>query len=774
MKAVGKGWRALALAALVAGCGGGDGGGGGGVVEVQPSVATRVTANSALEQTGVAFATVAQTPAIKVVDQRGAAMANVPVLFAVSGGGSVATPSTITDASGIASAGAWVLGGTLGQQSVSATAGSLQAVTFITMVDARIATTVTPVSAVTQTALAGALVSAPPTVRVNDQTGAPMPGVSVAFTVTGGGTVQAASAVTNAQGLASSTTWTLGALPGLNNLTATVSGRPPVVFSAIGTPRTPTTLVAVSATSQSGFTAGAAVSPVVQVKDETGAPQPGVTVAFAVTGGGTLQSASAVTGLDGRASPGTWTLGPAAGLNTVTATVANLGPVVFSATAAARVATSFGGASPATQNGVAGAAVLQQPVVLVRDQTGAPMAGVRVSFDLVEGGGSIQNATATTNVAGQATTGTWTLGPAPGQNTVIASVAGLNGVVYFSAIGGPRAATTVTAQSPANQSAPAGTAVAQPPSVRVADQVGQPMAGVPVTFAVTAGGGTLTGATAITNAAGVATVGSWTLGSTPGQNRVTATAGSLAPVVFGATGTTTTDPCQTSVPYTPGTTVAGSLATTDCRLSTGEYIDFYDTRLSAAQSLSFTMSSAAVNSWLELYDAAGNLVGFNDDAALGSPNAALRVFAPAGSYFLGASSRAAGETGSYQLSSSGITGNSNCAMYWVVPSVTVPGSVATTDCHSDGYYFDAYLVVLQPGQTLTLRMQSTAVDPILGLFAVGAGNPTLVGTDDDSGGGTTALLTYRYNGTGAGVFYITAQTYERGGTGSYTLSATRS
>jgi hypothetical protein len=768
MNTAGKGWRLAALAALVAGCGGGGGGGGAGV---EPSRPTSASATSALEQTGVAFATVAQAPAIKVVDQRGAAVANVPVSFTVSGGGSVATPSTTTDASGMASAGTWTLGGTLGQQSVSATAGSLLPVKFITMVDPRTATTVSAVSAVTQAALAGAVVSAAPTVRVTDQTGAPMAGVPVTFAVTGGGTIETASVVTSAEGLASSSTWRLGSVPGPNTVTATVSGRAPVVFSATGTPRTPTALVPVSATSQNGFTAGSAVSPVVQVNDETGAPQPGVAVSFAVTGGGTLQSASAVTGLDGRASPGTWTLGPAAGLNTVTATVAGLGPVLFSATAAARVPTSMQGVSPGTQNGITGTAAPQAPVVRVRDQTGAPMAGVEVAFAVVQGGGSIQNATATTDAAGLATSGTWTLGPAAGPNTVTATATWLTGVVYFAATAGPRAATTVSAQSPTTQSAPAGTTVAQQPSVLVRDQAGQPMAGVQVIFAVTAGGGTLAGATATTNAAGIATVGSWTLGPAAGQNTVTATAGSLSPVTFTATGTAGGDPCSTSVPYTPGSTVSGALATTDCRLTSGEYVDFYNTTLSTAQALTFTMSSTAVDSWLELYDAAGNLLAFNDDAGTGITNSALRVFAPAGNYFLAATSLAANETGAYQLSSSALTGAANCAMYWVVPGVIIPGTVSTTDCNSEGYLSDVYLVVLRQGETLTVRMNSTAVDSYLGLYNA-SGN--LVKEDDDSGGGDNALLTYTYSGTGTTAFFIDAGTYDRGEVGSYTLTVTRS
>ena len=292
-----------------------------------------------------------------------------------------------------------------------------------------------------------------------------------------------------------------------------------------------------------------------------------------------------------------------------------------------------------------------------------------------------------------------------------------------------------------------------------------------VLLAVTAGGGTLTGAAATTNAAGVATAGSWTLGPAAGQNTVTATVGSLTPVTFNATGTSG-DACTTSVPYTPGTTVSGSLSTTDCRLGTGEYVDFYDTSLSTAQALTFNMSSAAVDSWLELYDAGGNLMGFNDDASSGTNNAALRVFAPAGAYFLMASSVTADETGAYQISSSALSGNTSCSLPWVIPNVTIAGSVQSTDCSSDGYYSDGYLVFLRPGQTLTVRMQSTAVDAYLGLVAVSSN--TVVDSDDDSGGGSNALMSYTYNGSTAAVFYIDAGTYDRGETGSYTLTVTRS
>jgi hypothetical protein len=75
--------------------------------------------------------------------------------------------------------------------------------------------------------------------------------------------------------------------------------------------------------------------------------------------------------------------------------------------------------------------------------------------------------------------------------------------------------------------------------VRVVDDRGQPVAGITVAFVVTGGGGRVESAEQTTNAEGIARVGSWTLGSSPGTNTLEARAGSLegSPVVFTAEGT---------------------------------------------------------------------------------------------------------------------------------------------------------------------------------------------------------------------------------------------
>jgi len=104
---------------------------------------------------------------------------------------------------------------------------------------------------------------------------------------------------------------------------------------------------------------------------------------------------------------------------------------------------------------------------------------------------------------------------------------------------------TMSLVSGNNQTGAAGSRLANPLVVLVKDTLGRPVAGVAATFTVTAGGGTVsvtgTGGSAVTTAAtnlqGFASV-TWTLGSTPGSNTVTATSVGVlgSPVTFNATG----------------------------------------------------------------------------------------------------------------------------------------------------------------------------------------------------------------------------------------------
>jgi alpha-tubulin suppressor-like RCC1 family protein len=103
----------------------------------------------------------------------------------------------------------------------------------------------------------------------------------------------------------------------------------------------------------------------------------------------------------------------------------------------------------------------------------------------------------------------------------------------------PGGATTIAENAGNNGHAAAGAVVSPAPSVKVTDASANPVGGTPVVFAVASGGGSITGANQMTSASGIATVGSWTLGSKTGTNSLTATAAGLAgsPVTFTATGT---------------------------------------------------------------------------------------------------------------------------------------------------------------------------------------------------------------------------------------------
>ena len=88
---------------------------------------------------------------------------------------------------------------------------------------------------------------------------------------------------------------------------------------------------------------------------------------------------------------------------------------------------------------------------------------------------------------------------------------------------GPAKATAIAAFSGIHQSGVVAQLLPLPITVKATDAGGNPVAGVHVTFAVTAGGGGLAATAALTNAQGLASVG-WTLGPTAGFDRDTATA----------------------------------------------------------------------------------------------------------------------------------------------------------------------------------------------------------------------------------------------------------
>ncbi len=217
------------------------------------------------------------------------------------------------------------------------------------------------------------------------------------------------------------------------------SGPPPALVAA----RAP-----VSGNAQTGTVGQPLANPIRVLVTRDGAPEPGATVTWGVTGtGASIAPPSGVTDAAGLAQA-TWTLPQASGAKTATATVADAAgsPVSFSATALAGPATQLNRTGGNAQSGSVNAALPTPLQVTAVDQFGNGVAGVSVAWQVTGGGGSVASPNSTTGASGAATM-VWTLGPTLGAQTAEGASVGLTGSpVAFTATGTPPV-TPVTVQN---------------------------------------------------------------------------------------------------------------------------------------------------------------------------------------------------------------------------------------------------------------------------------------------------------------------------------------
>lgn len=192
------------------------------------------------------------------------------------------------------------------------------------------------------------------------------------------------------------------------------------------------------------------------------------------------------------------------------------------------------GGSTVQMTGVVFTETAVAPQVQILDAKGKGIAGLRVRWQVGSNSGGVGNDSSTTDGAGIARSGGWTLGTVAGTQTLTASAAGVSPITFTAqAVAGP--AANLVRVSPTTQQAVVNTNVPSPPSVRAEDVFGNVVSGVAVTFSVATGGGTMEGVQQTTNASGVATVGSWRLGTGVGQQIARATASNVPQASFSAT-----------------------------------------------------------------------------------------------------------------------------------------------------------------------------------------------------------------------------------------------
>ncbi len=268
-----------------------------------------------------------------------------------------------------------------------------------------------------QVARAGAQADEPVRVRVTAQSGIGLEGVAVAFQVTlGGGSVPSGTAVTDANGIASPGRWTLGGA-GPQELRASVPGLDPVLFraTALGLPAEIAFVAGAGQEARAGE--AVAVNPEVRVTEANGDPARGVRVFFETGAGAAVERGEAVTDQGGRAGPGVWTLGTAAGSYSLTARVEEEGvrgnPGRIEAVAlpgpAARIVVVEGD----EQETETTLPVPVAPVFRIEDSYGNPAPAAEVRF-VPSGDSQVIPATRTTDGEGLARVDRWVLGTTAG------------------------------------------------------------------------------------------------------------------------------------------------------------------------------------------------------------------------------------------------------------------------------------------------------------------------------------------------------------------------
>jgi hypothetical protein len=279
---------------------------------------------------------------------------------------------------------------------------------------------------------------------------------------------------------------------------------------------------------------GATALIAVRVTDAGGRPLANIAVDWSVAAGaGSVEPAQSRTDAAGEART-VWTVGTTPGSQQLHAAVAGLAPHAITALVEPGPPSSLEPHTPPPATSVVAAGVDPAPAVVVRDAHGNPVPGVAVSFVAAGGGGSVSAAQQATDAQGVASVG-WTLGTTAMVNTLTASTPGLNPLV-FTVRATPAAPATLTPVAGDAELAIVATATQTPPAVRVEDEYGNAVPDVAVEFVVTAGGGSVAGARAVSDADGIATAEAWTLGPAVGPNTLVALLDGLEPAVFNAAG----------------------------------------------------------------------------------------------------------------------------------------------------------------------------------------------------------------------------------------------
>jgi hypothetical protein len=363
---------------------------------------------------------------VKAADSLG--VAGIPVRFAaVLGNGTIRDTLLYTDVNGRVRTRA-VFDTAAGAYSWTATAvgTGLPAATFTATATAGAPVAIAIVGGNTQVDTIAQALPAPFVVRITDAFGNPVAGTGVLFTrTTGTGTLADDTVFTNGSGLAS-VGYTLGNTVGTDSVQALLVGSSAfVTFTTTSVADGPAVIQEFDGSGQSAMVNTAfPESLLVRVFDAHDNPVPGATVIWSIfSGQGLLLFDTTVTDGTGSTRNGliAGTLAGQLQVEARPAALANGITLTNTVTAGPAMALTIGAGDG--QTAPASSPVAIAPTVHVVDAFGNVVAGDTIAFAVTIGGGSVDSAIATTDSAGNANAGTWTLGAGTGLQQVRATSA---------------------------------------------------------------------------------------------------------------------------------------------------------------------------------------------------------------------------------------------------------------------------------------------------------------------------------------------------------------
>jgi hypothetical protein len=220
-----------------------------------------------------------------------------------------------------------------------------------------------------------------------------------------------------------------------------------------------------------------------------------------------------------------------------------------------------------------------------------------------------------------------------------------------------------------------------------------------------------------------------------------------------------------------GKSIAGSLAAEDCLLpDDGSFIDLYRVEVAETSTVRVSITSAAFDTFVFVFDSQCNVIGVNDDCFDGTLDSCIAGDLPPGTYFVGVNSFEPGMMGAYQVSVTCAAGTlcDQCPPSPIECAKPIQGSLSAKDCTlaTDGSSLDLYRLELPEAGEVALSLTSTAFDTFLFVFDESCA--VIAQNDDCTEGDLNSCLRMTLP---AGVYHIAANSFSSGQFGDYTLTA---